>query len=51
MAPSFEVIDMSAAKAKIGVETNSGDVNARVMLSLIDKLLKKVKTRPNCRRR
>jgi hypothetical protein len=46
-APSFEIVDVSAARTELEAKTTSEDVDTRRMLSLIDKALKEKKSVPN----
>jgi len=46
-APSFEIVDISAARTELEAKTTLEDVDARRMLSLIDKHLKEKKSVPN----
>jgi hypothetical protein len=46
-APSFDVIDINAAKEQLEAKTTPEDVSAQQMLSLIDKQLEEKKSKPN----
>jgi hypothetical protein len=45
-APSFEVLDINAAKAQLDAKATSKDEDARQMLSAIEKLEKKSASSP-----
>ena len=46
-APSFDVIDINAAKEQLEAKTTPEDASAQQMLSLIDKQLKEKQSKPN----
>jgi hypothetical protein len=46
-APSFDVIDINAAKEQLEAKTTPEDSSAQQMLSLIDKQLKEKQSKPN----
>jgi hypothetical protein len=46
-APSFDVIDINAAKEQLEAKTTPEDVSSQQMLSLIDKQLEEKKSKPN----
>jgi hypothetical protein len=44
LAPAFEVIDISVAKAKLVAQTTSKNEDSTRMMSLVDRLLGTIKT-------